>query len=520
MKKHYVWLFVFSYITHAMDNKVLQGTSFFSPRSQTTDSARHIVGWHPFTHVYDASSWYALICTTPEATHSFQSDRLAQALFGTDKLSVSGSLVEDRGGQDILADYFGLSPAYDATICLNPTVIQFLIEFGLYIGFDEWIKGLYLEIFAPVVWTKWHLEMKETDLITTGTDVPFPILYMDTNAVDAPIKSFTQALSGNVTFGQMTNSLQFGKVCGARTKGGLSDLLIILGYDVISNENGYASFNARLAAPTGSRPHSEYLFEPVIGNGKHWEFGLGFAGRGLIWEKDGWQKLNIFVETNFTHLFKARQCRSFDFCENGFGSRYTLLKEFDTDGNYNGSLLPAINVSTLSCNVSVALQFEFLFMFGYTHKGWVFDIGYNGWLRSHEKIDLLSCIESNKYGFKGIQDTTTILGDFDNTTQSSATLFGNDLNEQAQVADIDSPVFISTSDLNIQSAASPLVLTHKLFTHFGYAWKKGEHDSIIPFFGGGFSVEFEGINVSNYEKPNNNTLSEWGFWLKGGINFS
>lgn len=503
-----------------MENTVLQGTSLFSPRSQSVDAARHLVGWHPYIHVPNASSWYATISALPEVTRSFKSDRIAQAMFGTDTLHISGSQIENRGEQDILADYFGLSPTYLGTSYINPIITNFIFEFGLFVGFDEWLRGLYLEIFAPAVWTQWSFGITDV-VVDDGSDTQFPALYMDENAVTAPVTSFRKALTGNVTFGQMTNPLQYGKVCGAQSKGGLSDLIIILGYDVVSNEFGYASFNARLGAPTGSRPRSVYLFEPIVGNGKHWELGLGFAGRGLVWEKDGQQELNVFVEADFTHYFKAKQQRSFDLCPNGFGSRYELLKQFDENGNYTGNLLPAINVTSLYCNVSVALQFEFLFMFGYAHtKGWVFDIGYNGWIRSKEKINLISCIPENMYGLKGIQNTNTTIGNLSNATQSTASLFGNEYTQQGQTADQNSPVFISTSDISLSSAASPLVLTHKLFTHFGYAWNEGEREPIVPYVGGGLSIEFEGINTSNTVKPNSNTLSQWGFWIKGGVDFS
>ena len=504
--------------TYTLDNQILQGVSFFSPRSQSINAVRNTVGTYRFTHQYESNSFNAVVSFTPEFTKSFHADHIADALFGTDLLYVSGSQVNTRGPNDILADYFGLAPDFQSTVCLSPTIISFIATFGAYMGFDEWIPGLYLEIFAPAVWTKWNFEMNEVVLTTTGA--LFPAGYMGVNAVQPPINSFSDAFTGNVTFGEMQDPYQFGKICGARSKGGLSDLQIILGYDFIKTENGHLGINARLSAPTGSRPNSEFFFEPLIGNGKHWELGVGFDGRILVWEKDGFQELYMFGQLNFTHLFGATQIRSFDFCTNGFGSRFELVKEFDSEGNYVGKLHPAINISSLCCNVSVDLQFEMLFMLGYTHKGFEFDAGYNGWIRSKEKISLKECIESNKYGFKGIQNVQSISGEPSNATESGATLNGNFYSNQGSLADVNSPVFINTCHINEHSAASPLLLTHKLFSYFGYAWKESQKDTCIPFVGGGLSVEFEGINTSNTEKPNRNTLSQWAFFLKGGISFS
>ncbi len=500
-------------------NEVLQGVSFFSPRSQSVDAARYRVGWHPYIHRADHEKFYATFAITPEFTKSFHPDHIAQALFGTDTLFVSGSQIEMRNENAILADYFGLSTKFQSIVKLNPKIKNFMTTFSLYIGFDGWIPGLYFVVHAPAVWTKWHFELNET-VLQTGSTTPYPALYMDAGTVNAPYASFTDALKGDKTFGDMTQTLTAGKVCGPKSEGGLSDLILIAGYDIISRPGGYAGFNLRLAAPTGSRPDGKFLFEPVIGNGKHWEFGIGFAGRVLVWEKDGEQELNLFADVNFTHLFKARQTRSFDFCENGFGSRYILLKQFDANGNYTGTLLPAINVTTLCCDVRVDLQFEFLAMLGYTYKGLAADIGYNGWIRSKERISLNECIADRTYGLKGIQNVETALGDLSPTTQSTATLHGNDFDDMALVADPDSPRFISTADLNLRSAASPMVLTHKLFVHLSYGWQESKSDWFIPYIGIGTSVEFEGINTSNTEKPNRNTLSQWALWVKGGFAFS
>lgn len=502
----------------AQENEILQGVSFFSPRSQSINAVRAEVGWHPYIHRYNHQSWYITTQITPEFRTSFRPNRIAQALFGTDRLFIAGSQALNRDDNAILADYFGLSPEFQSEITLKPAIKNILFTLSAYLGFDQWIKGLYLTIHAPAVWTQWHLDMDEI-IADNGANSTFSARYMDTNAVIPLIGSFVTALKGDHTFGQMTEKMSFGKVCGPQERWGISDLSLALGYDIVSREHGYAGLNLRIAAPTGNRPKSIFLFEPLIGNGKHWEVGLGFAGRVLIWEKDGDQELSFFADANFTHLFRTRQTRSFDFCANGFGSRYVLLKEFDADGNYTGKLLPAINKTTLCCKVSIDFQFELLAMFGYTYQGFLFDVGYNGWIRTKERITLRESIAEHTYAVKGIQNVVTALDELSPLTQSTATLHGNTFSEQAAVVDADSPVFISTNDLDLRSAASPMLLTHKLFAHIGYGWQESERDRWVPYLGIGTSVEFEGINTSIIQKPNRNTLSQWAFWLKGGIAF-
>ena len=73
-------------------------------------------------------------------------------------------------------------------------------------------------------------------------------------------------------------------------------------------------------------PKVIFFFEPRVGCGKHWQIGVGFTGHTRLWEKDGEQELIIWVDANFTNMLKARQRRSFDFCKNGFFSRYILAQ--------------------------------------------------------------------------------------------------------------------------------------------------------------------------------------------------
>lgn len=501
-----------------LNAQVLRGVSFFSPRSQSVNAARELVGWHPFIHRYDMNRTYGAFTVTPAYNLSVRPERIAGALFGTDTLFISGSQIINRDPNDILADYFGLSPEFQSVVKLDPFIQNVSLVFNLFVGFDSLLEGLYLHIHAPAVWTKWDLQLCE-QVLSTGGATPFPAQYMDEDAIPAPAESFKSAIRGGVTFGQMTEGLKFGKICNSKTEHGLSDLQIALGWDFISRENGHLGINLRMAAPTGSRPDSEFLFEPIVGNGKHWEIGFGFSGRVLLWEADGIQELSLFADTNFTHLFDARQRRSFDLIPNGFGSRYILIKEFDTAGNYTGTLAPLINKTTLCCDVKIDFQADIVVMFAYSYRGFLFDFGYNGWIRSKEKISLKECFPEDRFGLKGIQNVVTGANQLTPITQSTATLMGNEFDEQVMVVDANSPILIRECDIDLRSAASPRLITHKIFTHVGHSWHEDKEDGIIPFWGIGGEIEFEGINERNTVNPDKNTLSQWGIWSKFGIGY-
>ncbi|TET06958.1 hypothetical protein E3J79_00360 [Candidatus Dependentiae bacterium] len=491
----------------------LYGRSFFSPRSQSLDAPRDLVGTHRFMHRYDTDSYYGTVSITPQYMHSYKKDSIAEYFFGTNLLHIAGSQVSSRTSETILADYFGLSPAFESTVEVNPSIANFVADIGFY---GQW-KRLYAMLHIPIAWTKWEFKLCET-IQNKGTDTPFPAKYMTTTELIAPIVSFTRALKGGVTFGDLKQGLCYGIVDCPQTKAGIADIRATIGYDIWLREHGHAGFYAHCAAPTGNRSSARYLFEPILGNGHHWEIGLGFNGRVLIWEADGDQTLSLFFDGKITHLFKSRQCRSFDFCRNCFGSRYTLLKQFDGHGNYTGYLVPAINITTLPCDVVIDSQFDIAAMISYLYRGFEFDAGYNTWARTREKITICGCIEPRRYGFKGIQNVVNDIGQASAVTQHSATLHGNLFENQSQLTDDPSPCYINTCNLDPSSAASERSFTHKLFLYLGYAWNTQETTGFMPFIGIGGSVEFEGV-YPDYTQPNKNSLSQYSIWLKGGTGF-
>jgi len=491
----------------------LLGRSYLLPRSQGVDAPRDLVGTHRFIHRYDPpASYYGAANFTPQFMHSYKDDRIAEYFFGTDCLHIAGSSVEDRTAETILADYFGLSPSFESTVQLHPTIANFVGDIGLY---GQW-KRLYATLHIPIAWTRWKFEMCET-IYNNGTNLSYPQLYMSEDQLKAPISSFCRALQENTLFGNVKQGLCYGLVDCPQTEAGIADIRVNVGYDIWLREHGHAGFYLHTAAPTGNRSKARHLFEPVIGNGHHWELGLGFDGRVLIWECDGNQELSLFFDGKISHLFKSRQCRSFDFRGNCFGSRYTLLKIFD-NGTYTRQLVPAINITTLACDIVIDAQFDIVAMVGYLHRGFEFDVGYNAWARTREKVTLCGSIELNRYGFKGIQNVVSLTEEPSNVTQHTATLHGNEFKNQGDLADNPSPRYINTCDLDPCSAAAHCAFTHKLFIYLGHAWLTQKESRVKPFLGIGGSVEFEG-NYPDYTQPNKNSISQYSVWLKGGAGF-
>src|SRR5690606_38516653 len=101
------------------------------------------------------------------------------------------------------------------------------------------------------------------------------------------------------------------------------------------------------------------------------------------------------------HLFKAKQTRTFDL-KGKPNSRYMLAERLasttgatvpvleNTAVAFDGTYSPVANFSTRDCKVSIGVQGDVVAMFTYTVRGFSWDLGYNFWGMSSEKISL-SC---------------------------------------------------------------------------------------------------------------------------------
>jgi hypothetical protein len=504
----------------------LHGKIPFATRSQSVNAARDLVDWHRnYPLVCDNKNAWRSFSVTPEYIHSFRPDEIAEYLFGTPFLQISGSKVPDRSTNDLLADYFGLGQTFSSQVKLEPVLQNMLADFRFHAGYKRW----YFHVHAPVVWAKNEIGITEC-ISNDGLDMPFDPLYMAPDAVTPVVSSFCQAISNGAVYGEVTEPLRFAKIGSPKAITKLSEIQLACGYIFLERPNGWLSANVRGSIPTGTRPNGEFLFEPIVGNGHHGELGMGLYGQGLLWEKDGDKQISVWVEMNITHMFGDIQCRTFDLLsncndccdqipvENGFGSRYILAKEFNATGNYTQNTVPLANRTTLEAKVSVDVQIDFAIMFAFEFTNWVIDLGYNGWFKCAEHINLIGCLPCNSIGLKGIQNVALLMGGPSNATQSRATLHGDPFTTQALVADANPPVFTNTAQIDTNSGASSRMLSNKIFTHVQYNWHRYEPCAYQPFVGFGFEVEFQG-NRPKYLQPNKIALSQWGVWMKTGIGY-
>src|ERR1700733_370154 len=391
---------------------------FIQPRSQSEYSNRDLVGLTRYINLYDQECVYGCWAITPEYMSTTQPKHIDFTLFGSDIMlnakypfiQVSGTQSGDRNVTDWLADYFGLPPDYKSQLLFKPNVQNILADFAFYIGLDQWMDGLYFRIHAPVVKSRWDLNFREVNINSGILGYNAGYFAPTAQTRSQLVSTFTAFANGAVPdlgAGIIFTPLQYAKIPTRRlSKTRLSDIQFAFGWNFLQGDDHHFGLNIRGAAPTGNRPTGEFLFEPLVGNGHHWELGLGVTSHYLlVVDPCKCRTVGFYFDANLTHLFTAHQKRTFDLIDKPM-SRYMLIERMGipvsnlfistTQGTAMGAVAPSTqfqdiytplaNFSTFDVNVTIAAQIDVTAMIDISWGAWDINFGYNFWARTCEKI--------------------------------------------------------------------------------------------------------------------------------------
>jgi len=409
-------------------NSICHGYPFYLTRSQGRNAARELAGYQQFINQDDRCEKYGAFYAAVQYERSFWPEQIARYLFGDDyvncrHLYIQGSQVQNRHKKAWLADYFGLAPDYKSQLTFCPKIQNAILDLDFYLGLDQSIEGLYLNFNFPIAWTKWELNPCET--ICTDSIQTFSAGYMAEKEVSRTemSKSFLGYMNGN-TFGDMKTPIRHSKILpGSCSKTRLVHFRGSLGYNFALDRDYHFGVFAQLLIPGGNRPCAQRLFEPIIGNGKHFEIGGGLTGSWIFHrscERED-KYLGVWFNTTLTHLIDTHQCRTFDLlCKPS--SRYILLEDMGANSNtiqggadlvntttittlyqYKKNLIPAANITTWNVDVRHDVQIDFAAKLGYVHQNWSVDLGYNFWALTGGKfeLDCCACRSLSTYAIKG-----------------------------------------------------------------------------------------------------------------------
>ena len=336
--------------------------------------------------------------------------------------------------------------------------------YGIHINYlQEIFKNFYFNAIIPVVHVSNSMKPKVNDILKA--------------TIDGNRKGILHYFSGEIS--QEDNpskqeALHYAKISGYRSKTGIADLELLLSYKFTRDENYYLRPMVSVVLPTGNRTNGEYLFEPVLGNGKQWGVGCGIDAMFTLYDKN-YTKIDLTCAYNIKHFVSNTQKRTIGFRSDGLNkvyawSQYRMLGEDGIAG-----VFPAANVLTRDVKVRQGILFDCDINFNVYHNNWLFNLGYNYFSRSDESVSVKSW-DDDKYARAAWDYKTT-----------SPFLISN-CQEGA----------IQKSMLNVAAAATPASITHKIYGILSYTFASAR----TPFFIGiGASGEFaqENSALQGYE---------------------
>lgn len=358
----------------------------------------------------------------------------------------------------------------------------------------------------------------ETDCPKFWMEVTFPVLHVSNkmrfseNVINdgGGAAEGVTGLSGAPVVGNMTDAFKqsamlYGKIDNKKclSKWGVADVEVKLGWGTLWGEccklNGYVGF----VAPTGNKVDKKaaaYVFSPIIGNNHHWGFLIGNYADIDIWERcDHDVRLVYTLESRI--LFKNNQWRSFDLIDKQWG-RYMAVyanqaeaqNAFDTASATSGSF--GINSFTQCLEVAPRYELTSTAAFQWYHCRWSGEVGYNFFARHKENVSLCKWTES--VALKAVDGV--------GQTQQARTITKNFRGSNVALGNYDN-VVIRKTDLDLDSAAHPGVLSNIIYGALGFTW---DWCDIPNTLSAGGSYEFTSVNAA---------INRWAVWGKWDISF-
>jgi hypothetical protein len=411
---------------------------YFGFRSQGINLAREFAGWHEHTYKHRVKEWHGSFFMAPSYTQSTNPDALASIMFGPDLqheqnscdefIRISGSQVPQRKKHDWLADYFGLPTDFQSTIEIKPRIKNFILDLDLFLAFNWKCHNLFVQIHAPYVYSKWQLNFDET--VTNPGVNDYTALYMTPAAVsrgnllpnaDAFFAGRAPSLGQSVTFNPLNCAKIITSNCSSQNAHHIADLQLNIGTFLLSDDEYHVGLGARIVIPTGSHVNGEYLFQPIVGNGHHWELGVHGNIYVLLWENEAaTRKLTGHALANLTYMFKTTQTRCFDLFDKP-NSHYMLAERLASSPRlqpqltescdplgveFQNELSPLANITRATVFAGSNFQADAVFAVSYISGNFSWDFGYNYWFRGCEEVRIKDrCkpqgLNGNSWALKG-----------------------------------------------------------------------------------------------------------------------
>lgn len=522
------------------------GKTWFSQRDQGSQE------WYVMSltadkrHQFDREEFYGDFAVNLGWEQNFDNYRLSSYFFKNCGSITIGPNAPHGQTQtsDIRASDLGLSTTFTGTAWLCPKYANFIADFDLYLAWDEFVKGLWTELRVPFVHTRWNAGLGTSVTTAGGTKYAslddqwqyFVTSAQPVTAVDVVYTgncALSNALLGNLTFGNAT-ALTAGKIRNCvRTANGLSGIRLALGYDFIRKERGSMGIAIDAIFPAANKPAKNncccdlFIFDANIGEQNAYKVGGVLRGQYRLWDKED-ERIDLYLDGRVYGTFNGKTTRMLGLTANGTTAfnHYLLLEKYSTGTTYATyeGLERAANLLKAQVKAKAGVEGQATAMFQYKNGGFVGALGYNFYGRSAEQL-CVCCMcnasdianyyyvikgdlpvgdhdRSEHGGFYGTNDTNIY------TTGTMVPLSNATWAELLNATVTDNAInFTPSGNLTLCPATHPQYISNTIFGNLGYNWEDVDWK---PYLGVLAKVD---IGMKN------TALRLWGVYLKGGICF-
>lgn len=428
--------------------------------------------------------------TTVFGGASVDSDNLAEYFLFNNKqvLNVVESVGNDVSSrQEIIGFNFNIftqGENYASRIALNPRQTYWGIGVSGRWGFHE---RLWATFQIPFISVTNDLGLEEQELVAPAGGISSSLAFDGKfSTVGSMIEAFRQS------------DMLYGKIDGPRTKRGIGDIELTLGYDFEDRFDRYFAPYVGVTLPTSNKPTAEYVWEPVTGNNQHWGVFAGACGHSQIFEK---QNGILWFTWSFKnqYLFSNIQKRSFDLYR-GPWTRYLAMYKNNLDRissvlsfGYTGIKTFGINLMTQDAYVEPGFSNTSTMSLSYTRNNFQATFGTSSFIRESEDVQLVQHWKQGPSVASFGADAST----------SYLRTIGTMCLEDGEVAQ---SVYITQEDINLNSAATANVIVGGLYGTLGYY-----ADSDFP--------QLYEVGCLYETSAQNSAISRYAIWGKFQITF-
>lgn len=492
------------------------GRSYFLGTSTGTIAGGGLIEHAGRAHRNDQDKMYACFSSHTEINKTGDAAGLGKYLSLKDSDTfVVGPLATSSNDTDVFGLHLLIAEDRKATVTLAPKATTITSNLNLYVGLDEFLEGLYLDVTLPLVYNKREVVINETENTARG-DANFATdTFLNGTAHAAVYNNFKEAMVGDKTIagaiGVAANNMQYGQINGSQDTFKVGNASIALGYNFINQENCHLGVAAQALLNGNGASDAKYMFEPSVGTGGYHGFGARLDGHYRVYEKDD-ADISLHLRADIHHLFKKTQKRTYDFtAQHGVWSRYMLYKTYASVGGNPtaNSIIHGVNFSTLDAKIGINAMYDVNLMARYSTGAMAFDLGYS--LHGQSKEEHKEWVTADwtliygAFGSVGEGDLTT--------AEIAKTAVDSDISGQTVANGTVSAVTntaannVQRAKLDVNSGLNPSALAHRVFGNFSYRWEDNEWEPCLGV-GGGYQMA-----------SGNKEFRQWGVHFHGGVSF-